>query len=107
VLLEALGFRRVAEVRKRRRKAKVSWRGRDIEAALDDVDRVGRFVELEIVARSSEIEVAKSTSRNWPEGSGFHGTNAAVTWSSSCKHDDVHILFRESDQRLHACSGRS
>jgi adenylate cyclase class 2 len=49
-LLEKLGFRRVADVRKRRRKAYVPWEGRRVEVSLDEVDRVGTFVELELVA---------------------------------------------------------
>jgi adenylate cyclase, class 2 len=44
-LLEALGFSSVREVRKTRRAAHVPWRGSEIEVALDDVDRVGQFVE--------------------------------------------------------------
>jgi adenylate cyclase class 2 len=58
-LLEALGFTRVAEVRKRRRKARILWRGADIEASLDEVDDVGQFVELELSAPPEEVEAAK------------------------------------------------
>ena len=35
-----------------RRIAKVQWRGDEIEVALDDVDRVGQFVELEFVTEA-------------------------------------------------------
>ena len=59
-LLEALGFRPVAEVSKSRRKAKVPWQGRQVEASLDEVDRVGRFVELELVTDPSDLEPAKA-----------------------------------------------
>ncbi len=37
-LLEALGFRPIGEVRKRRRKARVPWQGRPVEVSLDEVD---------------------------------------------------------------------
>ncbi|HEV7223221.1 MAG TPA: class IV adenylate cyclase [Pirellulales bacterium] len=47
-LLEALGFRSVATVRKRRRQAALVWHGQDVEVSLDEVERVGSFVELEL-----------------------------------------------------------
>ena len=59
-LLEVLGFRPVAEVRKHRRKALVPWQGRPVEASLDDVQHVGTFVELELVAGRDGIEPAKA-----------------------------------------------
>ena len=49
-MLEALGFRGVAEVRKSRRKAMVAWQDRRIEVSLDRRPRVGTFVELELIA---------------------------------------------------------
>jgi adenylate cyclase class 2 len=59
-LLEALGFTPVAEVCKYRRKASISWQGREIEAALDEVVDVGTFVELELVAEEDDVEPAKA-----------------------------------------------
>lgn len=59
-LIELLGFRPVAEVRKRRRKAIVPWEGRSVEMSLDDVDRAGTFVELELIASDEDLESAKS-----------------------------------------------
>ncbi len=58
-LLELLGFRRVAEVRKKRRKVFVVWEGSRIEVSLDDVQGVGTFVELELMAVESELAEAK------------------------------------------------
>jgi adenylate cyclase class 2 len=58
-LLEALGFRPVAEVRKRRRTATIEWQGRHVEAAIDDVAGVGRYIELELVAEERELEKAR------------------------------------------------
>jgi adenylate cyclase class 2 len=57
-LLEALGFRRVREVVKRRRLATVAWEGAVIEVALDHVAGLGDFVELELQAESAGIAVA-------------------------------------------------
>jgi adenylate cyclase class 2 len=58
-LLEALGFRRVAEVRKLRRVAVLHWKGCEVEAALDDVTQVGRFVELELSADEAGLDAAR------------------------------------------------
>lgn len=59
-LLEALGFRPLAEVRKRRRKARVWWQGRQVEVSLDEVERLGTFVELELLAQAEQTEQAKA-----------------------------------------------
>ncbi len=60
-LLIALGFRRVADVRKRRRAVQLQWNDRSVEVALDDVDHVGSFVELEIIADEDGLEPATAT----------------------------------------------
>lgn len=57
-LLEALGFRRVREVAKRRRLATVAWEGAAIEVALDHVADLGDFMELELQADASGITAA-------------------------------------------------
>ena len=54
-LLTALGFRRVWEVVKQRRPARVAWQGGDIEVAIDAVAGLGEFLELEIVATEAGI----------------------------------------------------
>jgi adenylate cyclase, class 2 len=59
-LLESLGFRPVAEVKKSRRKAAVRWQGRQVEASLDEVAGVGTFVEFELVAEENEVEAARA-----------------------------------------------
>jgi adenylate cyclase class 2 len=62
-LLEALGFRSVAEVRKTRRLFDIPWQGCTIEAALDDVAGLGTFLELELSAEGeadgAEVKAAK------------------------------------------------
>lgn len=57
-LLEALGFRRVREVVKRRRLARVAWEGASIDVAIDEVAGLGEFVELELLADAPGIAVA-------------------------------------------------
>jgi adenylate cyclase class 2 len=59
-LLEAVGFRPVAEVKKRRRKAKIVWKGREVEGSLDEVEEVGSYFELEILADETGVDAAKS-----------------------------------------------
>lgn len=57
-LLEALGFRRVRDVAKRRRAARVPWQGTEVEAALDHVEGIGDFLELELQAAEGEVSLA-------------------------------------------------
>jgi adenylate cyclase class 2 len=59
-LIEALGFRPVAEVCKERRKAVVAWEGRKVEVSLDRIDHVGTFVELELVTDAPDVASAKA-----------------------------------------------
>jgi adenylate cyclase class 2 len=59
-LLGCLGFRLVADVRKIRRKTTVRWRDVDVEVMIDEVQGVGLYAELEIVAVESELEAAKA-----------------------------------------------
>jgi adenylate cyclase class 2 len=58
-LFQTLGFRPVGEVRKRRRKVFVAWQQRRVEVSLDEVDDVGQFVELELIAGESEVAAAR------------------------------------------------
>ena len=59
-LLEALGFTAVGEVRKSRRKAKIAWQGRTVEGSLDEVERLGTFVELELIAEADDLDAARA-----------------------------------------------
>ena len=59
-LIEALGFTPVGEVRKSRRKARVEWQGRSVEVSLDEVDRLGSYVELELIAEADNLDAARS-----------------------------------------------
>lgn len=58
-LLEALGFRQVREVAKRRRTAIVRRADAEIEAALDDVACLGWFLELEERAVAADVDRAR------------------------------------------------
>jgi adenylate cyclase, class 2 len=59
-LLNALGFVSVGEVRKLRRKAKVDWQSNAIEVSLDEVEGLGQFVELELIAEQEGLDSARS-----------------------------------------------
>jgi adenylate cyclase, class 2 len=59
MLLEALGFRPVAEVHKTRCKAKLPYQGRTVEVSLDEVAELGTFVELELITPDGELDQAR------------------------------------------------
>jgi len=60
-ILAALGFRPVATVRKSRVPGHLTWEGQSVHVALDSVDSVGKFAELEIVASDAgAIEPARN-----------------------------------------------
>jgi len=63
-LLIALGFSIVATVTKQRRKATFDRDGFEVECALDDVQRAGPFLELEISADDSSLENAQKCLSN-------------------------------------------
>jgi adenylate cyclase class 2 len=59
-LLVQLGYRPVAVVRKQRRILRLSWEGYAAEVCLDDVEGVGRYAELEILAPEERLEAARA-----------------------------------------------
>ena len=59
-LLEALGFRPVATVAKRRSYAVVAWQGREVEVALDSVIGLGEYLELELQAVEADVPQARA-----------------------------------------------
>jgi adenylate cyclase class 2 len=58
-LLEAVGFSQVRKVRKTRRSFQLTWQGAEIDGAIDTVDGLGQFVELEIVVDQAGVETAR------------------------------------------------
>jgi adenylate cyclase class 2 len=59
-LLEALGFRPVATVAKRRQPARVHWQGMEVDVAIDSVADVGEYLELELQASEAEVPQARA-----------------------------------------------
>jgi adenylate cyclase class 2 len=58
-LLAALGFVPAATVRKARRTFSIRHGGTEVSGALDDVDGVGQYVELELMADAAGVDAAK------------------------------------------------
>lgn len=58
-LLQRLDFRLVAVVRKQRQSARLNWAGRVVTVAVDRVEELGTFVELELMAEADEVESAR------------------------------------------------
>lgn len=59
-LLSALGFSPLAIVRKQRRTFHIEHEGRTVEGALDEIDGVGVYVELELAVDESDLTLAKT-----------------------------------------------
>jgi adenylate cyclase class 2 len=59
-VLSHLGYRPVAVVRKRRRIFHLEWASFPLEICLDEVEGLGRFVELEILTPEERLEEARA-----------------------------------------------
>ena len=73
-LLEALGFRRVRDVAKHRRTARVPWQGTEVEVALDSVGGLGDFIEIELQASQGEVPQAIARLESLAQALGCEGT---------------------------------
>lgn len=58
-MLELLGFAPAAVVSKHRRRFQLQWRGHEVEVAIDTVDGLGTFAELEIVTEEEGLDRAR------------------------------------------------
>lgn len=72
-LLDAIGFRPVGEVRKSRRKATIVWQGRNVEGSLDQVEGLGPFMELELIADAEQVDAARENILSLAESLGLVG----------------------------------
>jgi adenylate cyclase class 2 len=57
-ILLALGFRHVAQVKKRRTEAAIAWQSQHAHVALDEVADAGTFVEIEVIVPAGPTDVA-------------------------------------------------
>ena len=58
-LLQAIGFRAVAELRKTRRTAGLFYQGQKYVLTLDHLDGLGDFIELETIAEQDQLDDAR------------------------------------------------
>lgn len=70
--LERLGFRPVRVVAKRRQKLELMWSGFQFELALDNVDGLGSFMEIELLADEQGLEAAQAAVLNLSEKLGLN-----------------------------------
>jgi adenylate cyclase class 2 len=63
-LLQAMGFSQVAEVRKQRRQVTLKRAGMSVELVFDDVEQVGEFVEIEVLATEDSLDAAQDCVTN-------------------------------------------
>jgi adenylate cyclase class 2 len=59
-LFETIGFRHVAVIQKSRRQYRLKWKGFEVVIALDRVEDVGDYAELEIMAPEDQYEPARA-----------------------------------------------
>ena len=59
-ILTKLGFRSAGTVNKKRRCAVLTWQEQPVEAALDDVEHLGTFLELELSADDTSLDAARN-----------------------------------------------
>ena len=74
VLLRALGFQPVATVTKQRRHTTFQWHERRCEAAVDTVEGLGDFVELEFSATQDDLDQTRKSLQALVEHLGLEGS---------------------------------
>jgi adenylate cyclase class 2 len=73
-ILENLGYRPVAVVRKHRRGYHLQREGYALEVCLDDVEGLGRFAEVEILAPEEELDKANAALQRVAADLGLSGS---------------------------------
>lgn len=63
-MFERLGFRVLAEVRKRRTSYACPARGQPVTICFDIVDGLGEFVEIEMIAEAEDVQLASTSVAN-------------------------------------------
>ncbi len=86
-LLEALGFSRVAGVSKRRSHSTLRWQDHTVAMAIDQVDDLGDFVELEIMAEPAEVARRATRCWRWQTTSAWRAASGVAIWNCSSSHD--------------------
>jgi adenylate cyclase class 2 len=71
-LLVHLGYRPVAEVRKLRRCTELTRAGRHLQVCLDEVEQLGRFVEIETLAEEERLDEGRQAVLDLAADLGLH-----------------------------------
>lgn len=95
-LLGLIGFEPVATVRKERQAFDVHWRGWPVNVAVDIVEDLGTFVELETRAEESQIAPAREALQNLAGHLGL---------ADSIRESYLEQLLQKRGQRNHTASG--
>jgi len=70
-ILRALGFVDVRKVVKQRRSCALRWEGREFAVALDQVEGLGEFVELETIAGPHDWQAARDSAQRLAQSLGL------------------------------------
>lgn len=70
-LLTSLGFQQYATVSKQRQVLHLDWQGFAVEGAVDEVEELGSFLELEIVAEDDSLDAARAALQSLAEALGL------------------------------------
>lgn len=70
-ILTKLGFRAVYDVKKSRQVWELKWEERELELALDQVENLGEFLEIEALASEEERDAARDSILRLAEKLGF------------------------------------
>lgn len=70
-LVTALGFRQVMAVRKQRSHCTIDWKNGQVTVALDEVEELGAFIELETVTSPERVDAARAAIESLAEKLGL------------------------------------
>jgi len=73
-LLGLLGFRKVRTVTKTRQTYRLSWEDRQVELAIDDVEQLGCFLEIETIVDEPAREAARDSILRLADQIGLHNS---------------------------------
>jgi adenylate cyclase, class 2 len=73
-LFVALGFRAAGTVTKARETGTLEWNGQSVQIALDEVEQLGSFLELEIAADEAGVPAARAALQSLSERLGLCGS---------------------------------
>jgi len=100
VLFEMLGFQAVRPVEKVRAEFHFNWDGRDLELAVDAVDKLGDFLEIESLAVENERDAARDAILRLAECLGLTNPERRSYLSLLLEQDAPQMRPTKSDAEL-------